>query len=178
MPAVAEQVTAKYCVDNAVFYGVDESSLLRLEPDGKLKLDEQGSITLSSTLISPKTMIEIPTKSYVDSLDESSRNRRDVSPVLNGQDNDFDNNKLTNSDIVTVIRNPNLDNELSNKKYVDVSKGEGTIVSFNQTLQNYLNVSVGNDTYNHTKYDKIQITDRAFIKYPNTGGYPIQDWVI
>ena len=38
---------------------------------------------------------------------------------------------------------------------------------FNQTLQNYLKVSVGNDSYNLTKYDKIQITDTTKIKFPN-----------
>ena len=36
---------------------------------------------------------------------------------------------------------------------------EGTIVTFNQTLQNYLKVSVGIDFYNLTKYDKKQIAD-------------------
>ena len=41
--------------------------------------------------------------------------------------------------------------------------------SFNQTLQNYLKVSVGNDIYNLTKYDKIQLTDITIIKTPNTG---------
>ena len=50
MPAVGEQLTAKYYVDNAIFYSVDESSLLILGPDEKLKLNEQDSIILSSTL--------------------------------------------------------------------------------------------------------------------------------
>ena len=45
------------------------------------------------------------------------------------------------------------------KKIVDDSFRESTIVTFNQTLENYLNSSVGNDTYYLTKYDKIQITD-------------------
>ena len=52
-------------------------------------------------LTSPKTIIELPTKSYVDSLHESNRNRRDLSSVFNDQDNEFDNNKLTNLDSVT-----------------------------------------------------------------------------
>ena len=124
--------------------------MLRLDPDEKLKRDQQDSILLNSTSTSPKTIIELPTKSYVDSLDESSRNRGDLSSVLNDQDNKFDNNNLTNLDSAVVNRNPNLNNELSNKKYVDDSIGEGTIVRFNQTLQNYLKVSVGNDTYNLT----------------------------
>ena len=40
---------------------------------------------------------------------------------------------------------------------------------FNQTLENYLKVSVGNDIYNLTKYDKIHITDTTFIRSPNEG---------
>ena len=79
--------------------------MLRLDPVEKLKLDEQASIVLNSTLTLPKTIIELPTKSYVDSLHESSRNRRDLS-VFNDQDNEFDNNKLTNLDSVVVKRNP------------------------------------------------------------------------
>ena len=33
----------------------------------------------------------------------------------------------------------------------------------------YLKVSVGNDTYNLTKYDEIQIFDFTEIRYPNNG---------
>ena len=43
MPAVGEQLTAKKYNDNAIFYSVDEPSLLRLDPEEKLKLDEQDS---------------------------------------------------------------------------------------------------------------------------------------
>ena len=165
--------------------------MLRLDPDEILKQD---SINLNSTLTSPKTIIEVPTKNYVDnkfndpgitkstdhvdfndkyidniiwirvnerpialndlvprlyfenvlsnvlgyvnSLHESSRNKRDLSSMFNDQDNDFDNIKITNLDSITVNRDPNLDNELSNKKYIDDSIGEGTILRFNQTLQN------------------------------------------
>ena len=76
----------------------------------------QNSILLNSTLTSPKTKIELPNKSYVDSLHESSRNRRDLSSVFNDQDNEFNNNKLTNLDGVTVNRFPTSDNEIANKK--------------------------------------------------------------
>ena len=41
-----------------------------------------------------------------------------------------------------------------------------------------MKVSVGNDTSNLTKNDKIQITDTTSIKYPNTGGYLLQNWNI
>ena len=115
--------------------------------------------------------------SYVDGLHEINRNRRDLSSVFNDKDNDFDNDKLYNLDSVTVNRNPNLENELANKKYVDDSVGEGNVLRFNQILENYLKVSVGNDTFNLTKYDRIQITDTTIIKYSNTGGYLLQNWI-
>ena len=158
-PAIPEHLTAKIYVDNAISSIVDESSLLRLDPEEKLNLDEQDSICLNSTLTSPQTIIEIPTKSYVDSLHEINRNRRDLSSVFNDQDNEFDDNKLTNLDSVTVNGNPSSDNELANKKYIDDELDKNTIVRFNQTLQNYSKVSIGNNTHNLTKYDKIQIID-------------------
>ena len=178
MPAVGEHLTAKYYVDKAISDRVNEQSLLRLHRDEKLKLDEQDSIHLDSILIPPNAIIELPTKSYVDSLHEINRDRRDLSSVFNDQDSEFDNNKLTNLDSITVNRNPNLDNELSNKKYVDDSIGEGTLLRFNQTLENYLKVSVGNDIYNLTKYDKIQSIDTTEIKYPNIGSDLLQKWNI
>ena len=104
----------------------------------KTKLDEQDSILLNSTLTSPKTIIELPTKSYVDSIHESSRNRGDLPSVLSDQEIESENKNMTNLDSVTVDRKPSSDNELSNKKNVDVSIGEGTVVRFNQSLQNYL----------------------------------------
>ena len=67
---------------------------------------------------------------------------------------------------------------MTSKKYVDDSIGEGTIVRFNQTLTNYLKVSVGNNTYNLTKYDKTQLTDTTVMKAGNTGGYLLQNWNI
>ena len=98
--------------------------------------------------------------------------------MFNDQDIEFDNNKLTNLDSITVNRNPNLDNELANKKNIDDELDENTVLRFNQTLENYLKVSVGNDTYNLTKYDRIKTTGTTIIKYPNTGGYLLQNWVI
>ena len=159
MPALREHLIPNIYVDNATSDGVDESTLLRLDPDEKLKLHEQDSILLNSFSTLPKTIIELPAKSYVYSLHEINRNRQDLSSVFNDQDNEFDNNKLTCLDSITVNRDPNLDNELVNKKFFDDSIGEGTILRFIATLQNYLKVSLGNDTYNLTKYDKIQLTD-------------------
>ena len=64
------------------------------------------------------------------------------------------------------------------KKYVDDSIDEGTKVTFNQTLQNYLKVYVGNDTYKIGKNDKILVTDIIIIRHANTGGDLPQNWVI
>ena len=116
MPAVREHFTPKNYVDQAVFQYVNEPSFLRLEPDEKIKLDEQDSIILSSTLTSLKAIIELPTKSYVDSLHESNRSRRDISSVFNDQSNEFENKKLSKLDNVTVKRNPSSYNEVANKE--------------------------------------------------------------
>ena len=89
--------------------------MLRLDLDEKLKPDERDSISLNSSLTSPKTITELPTKSDVDSLHETNGKSRDLSSVFNDQDNEYDNIKLTNLDSVTINRNPSSDNELSNK---------------------------------------------------------------
>ena len=130
---------------------------------------------------------QVITKAYIDQFHiDVERNRRDLGLdfynktsdlVKNNEDNNFNDNKLTNLDSITVNRQPTTNNELSNKKSVDDSMGEGTIVRFNQTLENNLKVSVGKDIYNLTKHDKLQITDMKIIKYPNTG-YPLQQWKI
>ena len=41
-----------------------------------------------------------------------------------------------------------------------------------------MKVSVGNDKYNLTKYNKIQLTDTTIIKYPNSGGCLVPGWRI
>ena len=136
-PKDAEHLTPKIYVDNTIH----ESSLLRLHRDEKLNLDEQDSILLDSILLPPNTIIEIPTKSYVDSLHEGNeRSRRDLG--------------------------------------LDFYDESSTLVRFNQTLQNYLKVSVGNDTYNVTKYNKISITDITEINIPNSGNALLQKWKI
>ena len=153
-----------------------ESSVLRLDPNEKLKLDEQDSIIPNSTLITPKTIIELPNKSYVDSLHENRRNRRGLSTVFIYQDNEVDNNNLTNLDSITVNRNPSSDNEVSNEKNSYEPIGEGTLLRFFKTLENYIEVSIGNDTYNLIKYNKIQYTDTAEFKFTNKGSVLSQKW--
>ena len=131
---------------------------------------------------------EVITKAYVDQFhQENERSRRDLGIdfyddsndlVRNNQDNDFNDNKLKNIDSIEVNRNPNSDNELANKKYIDDELDKNTIVRFNQTLENSLKVSVGNDIYNLAKYDKIQLTDITTIKTGNSGGYLLPSWRI
>ena len=168
MHAVREHLKLRIYVDETISFWVDESSLLGLDPDEKLKLNEQDSLFLNSTLTSPNTIKELPTKSYVDTLREINRNRRDLSSVFNNQDNEFDK--------IEVIRDRISDNELSIKKDVDDSLGEGTIVRFNETSEKYLKVSVGNDTCNLTESDILQITHTTEIIFPNNGSDLLQKW--
>ena len=117
---------------------------------------------------------EVITKAYVDQFrQENERSRQDLGLDFydesndipkNNQDNDVNDKKLTNLDSITVNRNPISDNEVADEKYIDDELDRNTLVRFNQTLQNYLKVSVGNDSYKLTKYDKIQITDTTIIQ--------------
>ena len=178
MPAVGEHLLAEIYADQVISDTVHESSLLRLDPDEKFELDEQDTMYFNSTSTSPQTITEIPTRACVDSLHDNNRKKRDLSSVYNDQDNEFDKIILTNLNSVTVNREPSSDNEPANKTYIDNSKEEGTVVRFNQTLQNYLKVSIGKDFNNLTKTNRIQITDTTVIKYLNTDGYLPQQWNI
>ena len=244
-PEYGDQVTSKSYVDNAIRNSVEEPTLLRLDPDEKSNLDGQKSKIPNSTLTTPKTIIEVPTKNYVDNkfndpsvkknnahIDLNDRNitnarfilvnqwpqidshltpklyvdnaidyltlvrsnqdndfnntnltninsitlnkqavndnevitkayvdqyhreiersRRNLGIdfyhessdlVKNNQDKDFNDNKLTNIDSITVNRNPSSDKKVSNKKYIDDELDKNTLLSFIQTLQNYLRVT-------------------------------------
>ena len=136
----------------------------------------------------PQIDSHLTPKLYVDTeIDESSL-------VRNNQDNDFNNNNLTNINSITLNNQAVNDNQVITKAYVDQFHQENersrrdvgldfydessTLVRFNQTLQNYLKVSVGNDIYNLTKYNKISITDITEIKFPNSGDALLQKWKI
>ena len=90
--------------------------------------------------------------------------------MFNDQDNEFDKKKVTNLDSIGVKRYPSSDNELAIKKCIYDELDKHKIVRSDQALQIYPKVFVGIDTYNFTKYDKIQITDTTISEYPNTGG--------
>ena len=183
-PVSIQEATSKNYVDNAI----DELSLVRNNKDndfGNYNLTNIKTITLNKQAENDN---EVITKAYVDQFhQEKEISRRDLGIdfynesndlVKNNQDKNLNDNKLTNINSITINNNPTNDNHVSNKKYIDNELNKNTIVRFNQTLQNYLKVSVGNDMYNLTKYDKIQIKDTTEIKSPNTGGYLLQKWFI
>ena len=152
-PQIDSHLTAELYVDTEI----DQSSLVRNNKDnvfGKYSLTNINSITLNTQAVNDNQVI---TKAYVDQFhQENERSRRDLGIdfydessdiVKNNQANDFNDNKLTNIDSISVNRNPTADNELSNKKYVDDQLDKNIILRFNQTLQNYLKVSVGSDIH-------------------------------
>ena len=183
-PQIDSLLTTKLYVDNSI----DESSLIRNNQDNDFNnynLTNINSITLNKQAENDN---EVITKSYVDQFhQENERSRRDLGIdfydelahiVKNDQDNDLNDKKLTNLDSITVNRNLCLENELANKKHIDDELDKNTIVRFNQTLETYLKVSVGNDTYNLTKYNNIQLTDITTIKTGNGVGYLLPSWRI
>ena len=178
------EAASKNYIDNSIH----EVSLVRNNQDNDFNnnnLTNINSITLNTQAENDNQVI---TKSYVDQFHQANeRNRRDlglgfynedIDLVKNNQDNDFNDNKLTNLDSIQVNRNPTLDNEVSNKKYIDDELDKNTIVRFNQTLSNYLKVSVGSDIYHLTKYEKNYITDLTQMRAPNNGMYLLQRWHI
>ena len=91
-------------------------------------------------------------------------------------DNNFNDNELTNIDSITNDRNPILDNDVTNKKFVIDCIEEGTTLRFNQTLESCLKVFVGNASYKFTKYNRIQSTDSMIIQVGNSRGYLPPSW--
>ena len=181
---IDSHLTPRLYVDNAV----DESSLVRNNQDNDFNnnnLTNINSITLNTQAVNDNQVI---TKAYVDQFhQENERSRRDLGIdfydesndlVKNNQDNDFNDNKLKNMNSIKINTHPTDDDHVSNKKYIDDELDKNTLVRFNQTLTTYLKISVGNDTYNLTKYNKIQLTDTTVMKFGNTGGYLLPCWKI
>ena len=175
-PSDIKDACLKNYVDNILKNDIDINSN---------NLTNINSITLNEQA---ETDNEVITKAYVDQFhQQNERSRRDLGIyfydestdlVRNSQNNDLNDKKLTNIDSITVKREATLDNDLSSKKHIDDELAKNTVVRFNQTLQNYLKVTVGNDVYNLTKYDKIKLTDTTVMKAGNTGGYLVQKWNI
>ena len=149
--------TAKLYVDNSI----DEPSLVRNIHDNgfnNFNISNINSITLNTQAANDNQVI---TKAYVGQFHQNKeRSRRDLGIdfynqssdlVKDNQNNDFNDNKLTNKDSITVNKNPTLCNEVPCKKNVDYSIRDGNVLRFNQTLENYSRVSVGNDIFILTK---------------------------
>ena len=99
--------------------------------------------------------------------------------VKNNQDIDFNDNKITDINSITINNNPTDDNHVSNKKYIDNELDKNTLVRLNDNSNDkYLKVNINNLTYNLQTYNKILLTDTTKIKYPNNGGYLLADWRI
>ena len=156
-PQIDSHLPPKLYVDNAL----DELSLARINQDNNFNNHNPTNINSITLNKQAENDNEVITKAYVNQFhQENERSRRDLGIdfsdesndlVKNVQDNDFNDNNLINIDSITVNRNLSSDNEVANKKYIDDDLDKKTIVKFIQTLQNYLEVSVGNNTYNHKK---------------------------
>ena len=182
LPQIDSHLTAKLFVDIAI----DESSVNRNNQDNDFN-NYNLTNTNSNTLTKPAEKDnDVITKAYVDQFHQKKeRSRQDLGIgfyvessdlVKNNQDNDLIDNKLTNVDSISVNRNPNSNNELVNKKHLDDELDKNTVLILNQTIQSYLKVTVGNDTYNLTKNSKTQLTDTTFSKTVITGGYLLPYW--
>ena len=182
LPQTDSHLTEKLYVDNSK----DDSSLIINKKDtdfDNYNLTNINSITLNKQAENDN---EVITNSYVHQFhQENERSRRDLGIdfydesndlVKNNQDNDFNDKKLTNINSITVNRNPSSDNQLSNKKNIDDELNKNTILRFSQTLTIYSKVSVGNDTYNLTKYDKIHLIDVTEMRSPNMGYELLPKW--
>ena len=183
-PQIDSHLTAKLYVDNAT----DKPCLNRNIQDSDYNfynLTNINSITLNTQAVNDNQVI---TKTYVDQFhNDNERRRRDLGLsfydesrdlLKNNQEKDLNDKKLTNVDSITVNRDPTSDNEVSNKKYIDDELDKNTILKFYQTLEYYLKVSNGIDTYNFTKNKKIQLTNTTLIKAPNNGRYLLQKYNI
>ena len=122
LPQIDSHLTAKLYVENAI----DESSLVRNNQDNDFNnnnLTNINSITLNTQAVNDN---EVITKAYVDNFhQEIGKSRRDLGIdfydessdiVKNYQDNDFNDNKLTNINSITINNIPTDDNHVSNKK--------------------------------------------------------------
>ena len=92
---------------------MDNSSLLKLDPDEKLKLDEQDSIVPNFSLTLPKTLIKLPTKSYVD------EKFNDPSIIRNTTHVHFNDKYLDNVRLVKINSLPAVREHPTPKFYVD-----------------------------------------------------------
>ena len=116
LPQIDSHLTANLYVDNAISDGVNEQSLLRLDPDEKLK---QISIILRSNLTSLKTIIEVPTKNYKDIK------FKNPSIIKNLDHVDFNDKNVDNVEWIKVNSFPTIPEHLTAKIYFDNTTFDG-----------------------------------------------------
>ena len=110
-PAIAEHATAKKYVDQCI----DNLSFVRNNKNNDFNnhsLSNISQITLNSE---PTYDNHAARNSYVDSPSENDRNQKQIFGVFNDKDIEFDKNRSINFDSIKLNRNPNVDNEASNK---------------------------------------------------------------
>ena len=185
LPQIDSQLTAKLYVDSSI----DELSLVRNNKDNDFNnnnLTNVNSITLNTQAVNDNQVI---TKAYVDQFhQENERSRRDLGIdffnessdlVENNLDNDFNDNKLTNINCITINNDPTDDNNVTNKKYIDDQLDKDTLVRLNDDSNDrYLKVNIKNSTYNLQIYNKILLTETTILKNLNNGGYLLPNWRI
>ena len=112
IPALGGQQTPKMYVDQAISVGVGQSSLLNLDLDEKLRLDEQDSTVLNSALTLAKPKIELAAKKYVGK-------KFNVPSIKKTAHVDFNNKILDNVTFVKVNRRPAVEEHLTAKSFVE-----------------------------------------------------------
>ena len=161
LPQIDSHLTAKLYVDSEI----DQSSLVRINQNNDFNnnnLTNINSITLNTQAVNDN---EVITKAYVDQFHQKNeRSRRDLGIVFynesnllvkNNQDNDFNDNKLTNINSISINNNPTDDNHVSNKKYIDDELDKDTIVKiYDDSNDRFLKVNINNSNYNLQIYNK------------------------
>ena len=172
-PAVGDNLTAIYYVNQATSNSKDETTLLRNNQNNDFNyftLTKINNVLLRTQAFEDHHLLQ---KAYVDQFQkDNERSLRDLGIdfynessdlVENNQHNKVNYTKLLNLDSITMKRSPTLSKEISNKRYIDDELDENTILRFIPTLESCIKVSVGNDAYNLAKDDKIQIPDTTII---------------
>ena len=176
-------MTAKLYVDTQI----DQQSVVRNNQDnefGKYKLTNINSITLNKQAENDN---EVVTKAYVDQFhQENERSRRNLGIdfynessyiIKENQDNDFNNNKLTIINSITINNNRTNNNHVCEKRYIDDQLDKNTLLRLNDDSNNkYLKFNIINTIYNLQIYNKIILTDTTIIKFPNNGDSLLPNW--
>ena len=90
-----------------------KQSFFRLDPGEKLKLDEENSIILNSSLTLPKTIVKLLTKSYVD------RRLKEPCFIRNTNHVDFNDKNLDNVRFIKVNSMPAVREHPTPRHYVE-----------------------------------------------------------